>query len=387
MANKKNATKRSSGEGNISQRQNGSWTARLQIGHNSEGKQIIKAFYGKTRKEVVEKLDDYKTLIKFGDEESDLPCFDIYIMNWLNHTKINELKPLSFDRLESTIKNHIRPAIGHYKTNEITDFVIQRTLINKKIETISYSSIKKIYDALNACFKYAVARRDLKYNPMATVSLPGKSKFDNKKIEIFTDEEVTKIIEVANSRYMNGNLKYRNGWGVVLMIYTGIRVGEACALNWDDYCEINNTITIGKNIALIKNRSSKGAKYRLVEQDTAKTKNSERRIPLPRRAVEALSHLRKTSSNYIISTKEGKPVRPRTLQNTFDYILTEAGIEHKGLHVTRHTFASLLFKMGAELKTVSELLGHADIRITSNTYIHLVKEQKQNVMNLLDGLN
>jgi integrase len=251
---------------------------------------------------------------------------------------------------------------------------------------MSHSSIKKIYDALNACFKYAVSRRDLRYNPMNTVTMPSKTKFENKEIEIFTEEEVRKIVEVANAQYSNGVLKFRNGWGLVMMIFTGIRVGEALALKWKDYNEHDKTLTIKKNIVLVKNRTGIGAKYKLIEQDTLKSQNSDRSIPLSIKAIDALKELKKTSDTYIISTIDGNPVRPRNLQNTFDSILDLAGIEHKGLHITRHTFASLLFKMGADVKTVSELLGHSDTRITNNTYIHLVKEQKQNVVSLLDGL-
>lgn len=82
-----------------------------------------------------------------------------------------------------------------------------------------------------------------------------------------------------------------------------------------------------------------------------------------------------------------KPIRPRNFQNTFDSILETSGIEHKGLHVTRHTFASSLFRLGADVKSVSELLGHSDTRITYNTYIHLIKEQKLNVIALFDKLS
>lgn len=380
-------TKKSHGEGNISKRSNGTWTARIQVGFKDNGKPNIKAFYGKTRKEVADKLNDYKTLIHAGVNESELPDFDKYISNWLYNVKANELKPLSFDRLESTINNHIIPCIGHFRTNKITDMIIQTEIINKKAKNMSYSSIKKIHDALNACFKYAVARRDLRFNPMNTVTIPSRVKYENKEIEIFTDEEVKKVVEVAKSQYRSGALKFRNGWGIVLMIYTGIRMGEALALKWNDYDEENKTITVRKNIALVKNRTDKGARYKLIEQDSLKTKNADRGIPLSQKAVEALTELKKTSKNYIISTKDEKPVRPRNLQNTFDSMLGASGIEHKGLHATRHTFASLLFKMGADVKTVSELLGHADTRITYNTYIHLIREQKQNVVALLDGLS
>lgn len=380
--------KRSHGEGSITQRADGTWTARIQVGFKDDGKPKIKAFYGKQRKDVVKKLDRFKEVLKDGlVDEDTLPDFDVYISEWLYNVKANDLKDQSFDRLESTINNHIIPTVGHLKLNEINDVIVQTELINKKVKVLelSYSSVKKIYDALNACFKYAVSRRDLRYNPMNTVTLPKQINFETKEIEIFTDEEIEKIINVANLSYSNGVLKYRNGWGIVLMIYTGMRVGEALALKWTDFNANDNTISVVKNLTMIKNRDKDATtKYKLKINDTVKTKKSERIVPLSKRALEAISHLKETSSNYIISTRDGNPVRPRNLQNTLDDMLKDAGIEHKSHHVTRHTFASMLFRKGADVKTVSELLGHSDTRITYDTYIHLIKEQKASVVALLD---
>ncbi len=167
-------SRRSNGKGNISKRPNGKWTARIQIGLTEDGKPKIKAFYGNSRKEVADKLADFRELTKAGYTDGDMSEFKTYITNWLYNVKVNELKSMSFDRLESTIKNHIILVVGHFKTNMLTDTIIQTQLINKKFKTYSHSSIKKIYDALNACFKYAVARRDLRFNPMDTVTMPGK---------------------------------------------------------------------------------------------------------------------------------------------------------------------------------------------------------------------
>lgn len=379
-------SKRSPGEGNISKRPDGYWTARIQVGTNENGKPKVKAFYGKTRKEVVEKLADYREMTRSGFGDDDLPDFDRYIKNWLNNVKANELKALSLDRLESTIINHIIPVLGHLKTNLITDLIIQMELINKKSKELSYSSLKKIYDALNSCFKYAVARRDLRFNPVNTVTMPSRSKFEIKEVEIFTEEEVKLLIEAANAKFESDLLKYKNGWGFILMVYTGMRMGEALALKWEDYNEEAKTLTIKRNLALVKNRTGKGTNYKLVEQDSLKTQNSERVIPLSQMAITALGILKKTSKKYIIATVDRKPVRPRNFQNTFNAMLKHTGIGHKGLHVTRHTFASLLFKRGADVKTVCELLGHGDTRTTYNTYIHIIKEQKHDTISLLDGL-
>ena len=115
---------------------------------------------------------------------------------------------------------------------------------------------------------------------------------------------------------------------------------------------------------------------------------SNRIIKLSKKAINAITELNKiynySDNDYIFQTKHKKPIRPRNLQNTLDYILKKANINHKGLHVLRHTFASMLFKKGVDIKTVSELLGHEEVRVTYNTYIHLIQEQKNQAIDLLD---
>ena len=122
------------------------------------------------------------------------------------------------DWINGRWQTQIIPVVGHFKTNMLTDTIIQTQLINKKVKTYSHSSIKKIYDALNACFKYAVARRNLRFNPMNTVTMPSKSKFETKEVEIFSDDEIKKLTEAASARFGNGTLKYKNDWAFILMI-------------------------------------------------------------------------------------------------------------------------------------------------------------------------
>jgi len=144
---------------------------------------------------------------------------------------------------------------------------------------------------------------------------------------------------------------------------------------------------------MIKNRKRKNEeapKYILTNQDTTKTPKGNRSIKLGKKALNSLIQLNEmnhySNDSYIFFTKNNTQIRPRNLQNTFDYILEKANISHKGLHVLRHTFASMLFKKGVDVKTVSELLGHADVRITYTTYIHLIQEQKNQAIDLLDDI-
>jgi integrase len=385
-------TRRGNGEGSIFQRKDDRWCAKIQIGTSESGLPIIKTFYGKERKDVVTKLKDYHLLVSQGLNSLATVALKEYITSWFKLTKINELKPSSLDRLESIINNHIIPKIGHYGLTTLTAPIIQEELINKMTDNnLSYSSIKKAYDAINACMKYAVDNRQLIFNPVKTVSKPSITKFKKKKIEIFTDDEKSKFEEICLLKYKNNKFIYKIGYGFILMLYTGIRMGEALALKWSDVDIENKKIHINNSVIIAKNRKRKNEsdpKNILINQDTTKTPKGNRTIPLNKKALNNLVQLNEmnhyTDNSYIFFTKNNTPIRPRNLQNTFDSILGKADIGHKGIHILRHTFASMLFKKGVDVKTVSELLGHADVRITYMTYIHLIQEQKNQAIDLLD---
>lgn len=380
-------TRRDNGEGSIFQRKDKRWVAQIQVNNKP------KFFYGKERKDVVAKLKEFKLNQLQGFDSILTVNLKEYINNWFKVVKINELKPSSLDRLESTIINHIIPNIGHYTIDKLNSSIIQEELINKMLnDGMSYSSIKKAYDAINACMKYAVDNRQLMFNPVKTVTKPSQSKFKRKEIEIFTDEEIKKFEEGCKLKYSNEQYMFKMGYGLILMLYTGIRMSEALSLKWKNVNIQERQITIDGNVILTKNRDKKikegDNKYILVDQDTTKTIKGKRSIKLSNKALDAINNLNNIYKykydDYIFQTKNKTPIRPRNLQNMLDSVLTRVGISHKGLHVLRHTFASMLFAKGIDVKTVSELLGHADVRITYSTYIHLIEAQKSKAIDLLD---
>jgi integrase len=170
-------------------------------------------------------------------------------------------------------------------------------------------------------------------------------------------------------------------------------MGEALALKWVDVDFINKKIKIDNNIVMAKNRKKEketDPSIILIGQDTTKTKKGVRYVGLSKKAFNALEQLKRMKyynpDGYVFTTENNTPIRPRNLQNTFDSILSKANINHVGLHALRHTFASMLFKKGIDIKTVSEILGHADVRTTYNTYIHLIEEQKKNAIDVLDDI-
>lgn len=399
--------RRGNGEGSVYQRSDGRWCAQIQIGIRENGKPITKYFYASKRRDVIAKLDEYRLNLKQGVKIVDGMALDDYIIVWLHNKKKDKMKPASYDRLESTIKNNIVPRIGFYKLQDLTGAIIQRELIddmkngNESLRRRAYgwSSIKKAYEALNACLEYAVANRHLVFNPMKTVDLPSKKQFMTKNIKFFNDDEINRLIQACDARFRTGRIRFTTGWFFVFMLYTGLRMGEALALRWSDIDFEKRFLTVNGDMILIKNRDKEKIKdpvekakipTRLyIRQDSAKSEaGTERQVPINKKAMRALLRLKEIHysgpDGYIICTKEGNPVLPKTLQNSFNSISRYAGIEESGLHTLRHTFASLLFKKGIDVKVVSELLGHASISITYNTYIHLIKEQKQDAVELLD---
>lgn len=146
--------RRDYGSGSISQRKDGTWTARMLIGTNEAGKPRVKAFYGKSEREVKKKMKEFeKELHKNDGTVVQKNTVESYMRNWLHSVKSNELKPKSFDRLEQTIVYQIIPHIGNLQIAAIQADDVQKMLNTLKVEGKSYSTIKKAYDAVNECFR------------------------------------------------------------------------------------------------------------------------------------------------------------------------------------------------------------------------------------------
>lgn len=375
------------GEGSISQRPNGTYYGRITL----EGLPK-KTFYGKTEKEVRDKLNKYKAQVIRGEAYTKKILVRDYIEEWLITTKRPALKPSSYDRLEVTFKEHIKNSyVGRCQLGSIRSNDIQK-LINSKMDTLSYSSIKKIYQLLNNCFKYAITSRDLSFNPMNGVEMPNEANLAKKTKEIstLTPDELIKLREASHLTYSTGNLRYRYGYAYILIANTGLRCGEALALTWDCVDFEKNTILINKSVQRTKNRSEKSENKTLRIIGETKTKKSNRTIPLNARAKEALLFYKALQekeglqTSYVIATNTGQIVQNGAFQNMLNNMLKHLGISHVGIHALRHTFATTLIHAGVNIKTVSELLGHSSISITYNTYVHTSVDDEVSAVKALE---
>ena len=375
------------GKGSVYQNADGTWVGQCVKGASEKGYLKYKRFTGSTKAEVQQKLNEYIMLMGSGRHCLDGYYLDEYISSWMEYIKKPTLKPSSYDRAMTTITLHINPYIGHYHVNELTPAIIQVELIDAlQRKGLSYSSVKKAYVYLNACITFAVNSRQLDYNPCKLVQIQRKL-FPEKSIRYFNEKEISDFIAAANTKFDNGAYRFKNRRLLVLDIYTGLRVGELCALKWSDVDFEAATLNVCKNVVTTYNFTNTDAKRKkktsLVQNST---KSQNRVVPLNKTALSLLREMyddSKDKAGYIAGGKT--PGNVSSMIRSYERICKLAGIPNcRGVHTLRHTFASRLFRKGADIKVISEVLGHTDTGFTYNTYIHLADDQAKNALALLD---
>lgn len=378
--------KRDNGTGTIYQRTNGSWVGKIYLGRDENGKEKFKYLSGKTEGEVKRKIRDYN---QAGAKiETKKISLQDYIYNWLKTFKRGTIKESSYDTLEKTIRNQIVPHIGMIHLQQVTSADIQKLLNDLKSNGYSYSTVKKVHDCLNDMFEHATIADDVAKNPMLVVKMLAESEFKKKEIRFFSAEECALLIEESARQYRTGKLVYQYADAYVLMLNTGIRLGEAIGLKKSDWDQKENTLHIQRNVQSVSKRDGSGNRVigKQLIFNTTKTYSGDRIIPLNKAAIEAITRLcnQHPESEYVVCSSKGELIPPERLERTFYRLLKNVGISQAGTHSLRHTFASMLFSKGTDVKTVSELLGHASIQITLNTYIHLIGKAKHGAVAKLD---
>lgn len=380
-------SRRDKGEGSISQRKDGSWTARIDIGVTPEGKRKIKAFYGKTENEVKKKLREFKKELARNEYKEIKKMTVAELANeWLN-TKLYEIKAGSYDRIEATVNNQIIPLIGHYQITSIEPNDIQYVINSLVQQDYSYSIIHKAYNAINASFRYACDKQYIFQNPVKNITMPKQKQKQKSDIEYFSDDETATIVEIATAKYKTGKYIYKHGYAIPLLLNTGMRVGELLALKWENVDFDTKQIRIVATRNQTIDRSGNTKKY-VVSDNSTKTSSGYRTIPMNKQAYDCFIYFKNLgyTNGYVMANSNNNVVSYRNLSRALSQILKKANINHGSLHSLRHTFATKLFQNGIDAKVISDLLGHSDISITYNIYTHVIKEQKMKAVRSLDDI-
>ena len=249
--------RREKGTGTIIKTETG-YKGKIDIGRGPDGKRKFKCFSGKTEAEVKRKIREYN---KSGAPTNPRQILlKDYLMSWLVNIKRISLKPSSYDRLESTVLNQVIPRMGAFKISEITPEDIGSMLSEIQNEGLSYSTVKKAYDCVNAVLTYAFNKRDITYNPALSAAKPNESNFKKKEIRYFTKDEANLITEECGRKYSTGTPVYPYGDAFILALNTGLRMGELIGLQKKDIDFNAKKLTIRRNAQVVGKRNSNGSR-------------------------------------------------------------------------------------------------------------------------------
>lgn len=359
-----------------------------------------KSFYGKTKSEVKNKAKKYITKVENGYKEPKKINFEEYAEYWFKTYKKGKIEPSSYTRLYRVFDAQIRDKLGNKNIGDIQTNHIQNIIdeyanpSSSNTKALAISGLKKIIQFLNPCFKTAIKEGIIQTNPCEDVQLPSQSyvKKETKQQYSLSDEEIKRFRNVALEKFSKKDeYKTRNSLSLLLMLNLGLRAGEALSLEWSDIDFNNNLIYINKTLQCgIKNDNENENAYISRIKNNPKTLSGKRVLKLNDTVLFYLNELKEydkrngINSSYVCCNNYGKINNHRNLQKCLNRICINANINKDvTLHTLRHTFGSTLIRRGIGIEVISKLMGHANITITYNKYIHTIKEEEAKAMNMI----
>ena len=349
---------------NIYKRKDGRWEGRYKKGYDENKKIKYGYCYGHSYRETKEKLNRVKaefylnptTALSHESEKS----FSAYCIQWL---KINEnrLKSSTLTKYETMLKNHIIPSVGNYQISHINSNVISdfsNELLQKK-----HLSAKTTQDILTFIHEIIVyIQSDAKNNfPSIMIAYPA---IEQEELRILSNEEQQYFMEFL-LRDMD---IYK--FSVLLALWTGLRIGEICGLQWKYISTDNNLLSVRNTVLRVKNRDSFSSQKTTLQLGSPKTKSSVRTIPFTDSLSQLFQRFQTNDPDTFVVSGSRQMVDPRKLQRRLKKYTTYLGLEDVHFHTLRHTFATRCIELGCDVKTLSKILGHSSISTTMNRYVH-----------------
>lgn len=301
---------------------------------------------------------------------------------WL-HSIEYKLARSTFVKYDQLAKKYIIPFFGlltceELDNNYLNHFYneIKHTACPEQ-KPLSVGNQRTIFMIVNNTLEYAYASRrlDQKYYIKPRLSRP------RKVVKVFSQDDQRKI-----EAYI---LEHENGYSLAIMLalFTGLRLGEICALQWKDINFETSSLYVNKTVQRLKVSEEKSQKTELIISQT-KSASSNRLIPLPSFLRDYLKRFPQSSLDaFVLTDDPSAPMEPRTLQYHYQRVLQKIGVPYLNFHCLRHTFATRCVTLGWDMKTLSEVLGHFDIKITMEYYFHSSFEYKQMQMNKIIPLS
>lgn len=276
------------------------------------------------------------------------------------------VKKSTFAAYSLLIANHLLPAFS--EANDISEEDVQQFVFKKLKEGLSQKSVKDILIVLKMILRYG-AKHNLMEHRQIEIRFPTER--ERQEVEVLSKANQRKIMEFVKNNFTFQNL------GIYICLSAGLRIGEVCALTWNDIDAEQGVIYVNKTIQRIY-LVGEIEKRTEVIIDTPKSKNSIREIPMTKELLRMVKPLKKVvNSSFFVLTNSAAPTEPRTYRNNYKRLMKQLDIPALKFHGLRHSFATRCIESNCDYKTVSVLLGHSNISTTLNLYVHPNMEQKK----------
>ena len=388
-------TKKLLTNGNAFKRTDGRWGGTVWYMDES-GERKRKSFSGTTKQEVNKKMTAY--IENFNNEietsiEANKTLKDS-MTNWLQVFKFPSVERTTYDRYECTAENQIYPMIGNKIVGNITAADIKKVLNHWMNEGYAYTTVKKVHIILGDYFKHLTQEELITRNPMNAAPMIKKSNFyaiqekedlpTNETVTVFTAEEIKRLKTEANKQYKTGKKPYRQAGAYILMLNTGLRAGEMLGVLNSDIDLERRVLHVQRGVKVVNKRDGVERSDSSTEVKVGKLKSntSKRDIPLNDTAIKMIQELRQEyyfgEDSPLICDEKGDYTKPDVFRRRYHRLLEGAGIESKGLHSLRHTFATNLVNgvkqpdgtvKALTVKQVADLLGHSTTQVTEIYYV------------------
>ena len=295
----------------------------------------------------------------------DNKTFEEIVVLWQADKK-QYVKRSTYSAYSLLVNNHLIPAFaGVY---DVTEDMVQSFVFTKLEQGLSQKSIKDILIVLKMILRFGVKQGCLEHREI-DVKFPTER--ERQEVEVLSRNNQKHIMEYVQSHFTFMNL------GIYICLCAGLRIGEVCALVWDDIDVENGVINVSKTIQRIYVIEG-GEKHTEVIIDTPKSKNSIREIPIARDLLKMIKPFKKVvNGRFYVLTNSAQPTEPRTYRNYYKRLMTQLDMPKLKFHGLRHSFATRCIESKCDYKTVSVLLGHSNISTTLNLYVHPNMEHKK----------
>lgn len=364
---------------NVFKRKDGRWEARYIKGYELSGKIRYGFCYGKTYREAKEKVTKCKSALLEGKplpKSDSRHRFGFYCDEWLRISR-SSLKASTYIKYETMLERHIKPRLGGcYPLGISTSLVeaFQEQLLTEA--ALAPKSVKDILVLLRSVLNYTAKQFPGAF-PVVEISYP---KEPRKEMRVLSMEEQTRLV-----RYLLTDLDECK-FGILLALFTGLRIGELCALRWEHLSLPERTLRVAGTMQRLKDPEACGRAKTKIVIGAPKSDMSRRIIPLTEFVAGLCECMDPGNPAAFVLTGSASYMEPRTLQYRLKKYTAACGLEGVHFHTLRHTFATRCVEVGFEIKSLSEILGHATTTITLDRYVHSSMELKRINMNKLSAV-